>query len=429
MPEDPRGALKLIKQPLFALHTHFRGTMKTQLTKRLAMSVKPREKIFEIRDIQIKGLLLRVHPSGHRAWVVEWSRGSRRTLGALSELSLDDARARAAEVMAEALKFGVPSLVKPKQEDVTLGDFLRDHYGPWVTKQLKWGEGAVSRILFAFPGLLPRTLVSIDQRMIDRWWADRLTVVSKRTGTPVGKVTASRELAALRSSFSKAVEWGFIEQNPLTKVRQKIVEAKKVVRYLAPDEERQLRTMLAKRDRKLIEARASGNEWSRRSGRDQLPELPVGGYGDHLTPIVLLAMNTGLRKGELLALMWSDINLTSGVLTIRAETAKSGKERHVPLNAESRDVLTRWRRQVDDGPLFAIGDFKTAWASFIRDTGIRNFRFHDLRHHFASRLVMNSIDLNTVRELLGHADLKMTLRYAHLAPAHLAAAVSTLDAI
>ena len=229
--------------------------MKIQLTKRLVSGAKPSGKAYEIRDVQIKGLILRVQPSGHKSWIVEWSCGSRRTLGALSELCLEDARARAAEVMAEALKFGVPSLVKPKREDVTLGDFLRDHYGPWVTKQLKWGEGAVSRILFAFPGLLPWTLVSIDQRMIDRWWADRLTVVSKRTGTPVGKVTASRELAALRSSLSKAVEWGFIEQNPLTKVRQKIVEAKKVVRYLTPGEERQLRTMLAQRDRRLIEAR------------------------------------------------------------------------------------------------------------------------------------------------------------------------------
>jgi site-specific recombinase XerD len=73
-------------------------------------------------------------------------------------------------------------------------------------------------------------------------------------------------------------------------------------------------------------------------------------------------------------------------------------------------------------------DVKTAWSNVLEAAEVKNFRFHDLRHHFASRLVRAGVDLNTVRELLGHADLKMTLRYAHLAPEHLAAAVEKLAA-
>ena len=111
-----------------------------------------------------------------------------------------------------------------------------------------------------------------------------------------------------------------------------------------------------------------------------------------------------------------------------AAAAKSGKSRHIPLNNEAMMVLEQWQRQQPAGRLFPVRSFKTAWGALMAAAEIDGFRWHDMRHDFASKLVMAGVDLNTVRELMGHADLKMTLRYAHLAPAHLAEAVAKLGA-
>jgi integrase len=116
----------------------------------------------------------------------------------------------------------------------------------------------------------------------------------------------------------------------------------------------------------------------------------------------------------------------------QATTAKSGQTRRVPLNREAVEVLAAWREQtnVADQPRVFPGvdgerltTINTAWRSLRTAAGLPDFRFHDLRHHFASRLVQSGIDLNTVRELLGHADITMVLRYAHMSPDRLSMAV------
>ena len=148
---------------------------------------------------------------------------------------------------------------------------------------------------------------------------------------------------------------------------------------------------------------------------------------DYLCIIVIVAMNTGLRRGELLNLNWSSVDLRKRILTVTAKTAKSSKVRHVPLNKKAAVALRLWRIKTGgQGAVFGLTDIKKSFASLLKLAEIQNFRFHDLRHHFASKLVMAGIDLNTVRELLGHVDIRMTLRYSHLAPEHKAAAVEVL---
>jgi integrase len=220
-----------------------------------------------------------------------------------------------------------------------------------------------------------------------------------------------------------------LSANPLVNLRVKAAQPRTVVRFLSAPEESRLRAALLHRESGRVAARGSANAWRHARKRPLFPELAAGTFGDHLAPVVLLAINTGLRRGELLALEWNDINLDARMLTVRRENAKSGKQRHVPLNVEAMNALTQWAAQgACSGSVFKVSSIKSAWCTLLTSAGIADFRFHDLRHHFASRLVMAGVDLNTVRELLGHADLSMTLRYAHLAPEHLAAAVERLAA-
>jgi integrase len=140
-------------------------------------------------------------------------------------------------------------------------------------------------------------------------------------------------------------------------------------------------------------------------------------------------MNTGLRRGEVLKLHWVSVDFTRRLLTVEGRNAKSRQTRHVPLNEEATSVLRRWREQSgNSGRVFdATTGFRTAWGKALKRARISKFRWHDLRHHFASRLVQRGVPLNTVRDLLGHSSVQMSLRYAHLAPDQRREAVAKLN--
>jgi integrase len=243
--------------------------------------------------------------------------------------------------------------------------------------------------------------------------------------------TVNRDLVALKACLSKAVHWRFIAEHPLLRgVKLLKEDTSGVARFLSADEEARLRRSLASRDDDRRAARARANEWRRERGYELMPEF--GSYTDYLTPLVLVAMNTGLRRGELLELTWADLDLPRGILTVRGEGAKSGRTRHVPLNSEAQRVLSAWKPAEGEGLVFPgddgrpMANLKTAWVRVAAAAKLQAFRFHDLRHTFASKLVQRGVDLNTVRELLGHSDFSLTLRYAHLAAENKVAAVAKL---
>ena len=116
------------------------------------------------------------------------------------------------------------------------------------------------------------------------------------------------------------------------------------------------------------------------------------------------------------------------------DVTKNGERREIPINDTLRQSLQAITRRLDSLYVFydpATGnryqDIKRSFKTALKKAGIRDFHFHDLRHTFASHLVMAGIDVTTVKELLGHKTLTMTLRYSHLAPAHKVKAVDILD--
>ena len=210
----------------------------------------------------------------------------------------------------------------------------------------------------------------------------------------VSKSTVNRELAVIKRLFTLAVDWNIVEKNPVKKVGMYRIE-EKVMRVLSQDEEQ-----------KLIDAAAP-----------------------HFKPLINVAINTGMRRGELLALKWDQVDLQSCTITVKQ--SKNGRVRHIPINKKAQEALESIA-EPHEGHVFVyrglpIKAVKTAFAGAVRRAGIPICRFHDLRHVFASRLVIAGVDLATVMQLLGHANISTKMKYAHPAPPHKREAVGRLD--
>ena len=145
-----------------------------------------------------------------------------------------------------------------------------------------------------------------------------------------------------------------------------------------------------------------------------------------LRAAVIVALNTGLRLGELIGLTWERADLSRGV--IRLELTKSGRRREVPMNAASYRALVGLGPK-GSGRVFKTRYIKTAYNNAVEAAQLDDVTFHTLRHTFASWAIMRGVTLKELQEVLGHSSLAMTMRYAHLAPEHLRTAVSRLEGL
>lgn len=403
--------------------------MQTALTQMAVDKLTTPTTKIDYRDTRLKGLVLRVMPSGTKSYYCEYARGKRVWLGRADVLGVSEARENARAILADFYR-GIDPVEarKPKAVISTYREFLDGDYGAWAKSNQKGHEQNLKRLATAFKTLLDRPLDKITGLDIERWRA-----VQVERG--LSNQTINRDLASIKASFNRAVDWGLLTANPLTKIKKSRVDDCMKVRFLSEAEERRLRAAIEAREERRRVERDSANHWRVERGYVLLPSRRDFVFTDHVKPLILLSMNTGCRRGELFDLTWSNVDLDRRILTVTGATAKSRRTRHIPLNREATSVLLNWRAQCEDASdLVFVNErgerfdrVNSSWRRLLKDAKITDFRWHDMRHHFASRLVMGGVDLNTVRELLGHSDYAMTLRYAHLAPEFKLKAVEVLD--
>ena len=412
--------------------------MRAKLNARTVNSLPPQTKTYKVWDTELKGFFLRVSSKGTKTYSLFYrtdGRANEFTLGRHGQLTPTIARQLAIAKLGEVAKgIDIQSEKKNAAEHrrreraCILGTFVDEEFGPWVLTQNRRGDEILRVMNKEFGHLLNLPMRSITPRDIHAW----ITQVRKRGLKPN---TVNRHLGAIKRVLNVAVEWGLLEYNPIAKVKKLKVDELHRVRFLLEEEEVALRNALDERERELVEQRERSNDWLRARQIAPFPSLRNRAYADYLKPMVLLAMNTGLRRGELFSLQSRDVDLARGILTVRPESAKNARSRHVGINKEAREVLERWGIP-DFGPTLIFPNPRTnqrfdnitkSWNGLVKKADLEDFRFHDLRHHFASKLAMSGVDLLTIKELLGHASLDMTLRYAHLAPDHKLRAVDVLD--
>jgi len=404
--------------------------MKGKLTAKDLPKYKPQGKPFEVNDTELRGFCLRVMPTGGATYYFRYrlpnGQRGRVKIGSATALTPAEARAKAVQKAADAAKGIDPGQERKQSVPLTLGSFVEDEFYPLWLKSKRTGADTLRDMKTTFKGLWNVPLAEVTPGRVEKWRAGMIAGGAKPT-------SVNRRFNDLRSCLSRAVEWDRMSFHPLAKVKQLKFDHAPKVRYLDTAEEEALLAALDEREEEIRAKRDRYNKWRRERRYVELADLRKLAYADYLKPLVILSMNTGLRRGEAFNLQWADVDLDGGMLTVSGHGAKSGQTRHVPLNSVARATLEAWRDQVPPhGYVFPspnggrLDNVKTSWEGVIEKSGIEGFRWHDLRHHFASRLVMAGVDLNTVRELLGHSDIKMTLRYAHLAPEHTSEAVERI---
>lgn len=302
-----------------------------------------------------------------------------------------------------------------------------------ANKFLKWSEwqrtykGKQTHIKYLIKAFGRLKLKDFTTLRVDFYY--RSIIDSGRTVS-----TANRYLQTLKAMFTKAVDWELVEEDVLKRVRRV---------KLLPENNRHLR----------FHSRVEG-------------QALINACEPHLKPIVITALNTGMRREEILSLEWEKhVDLKHGFILL--DRTKNGERREIPINQTLKGVFQGLVRHINSFYVFTdsagrrFRDLKRSFTSacrkaewekclacsferqksegespgncpqcskeVLRVAGINDFRFHDLRHTFASWLVMAGVDLTTVSRLLGHKSLTMTLRYSHLAPSHMVKAVAVLE--
>ena len=398
--------------------------MPKQLTQSYVSSIKPNpDKPIWITDAEIKNLKLYVGTSGAKVWYFYYrdknGKKASQKLGSFDALTVPQARDMAKDVSGRVVR-GENVKKEKATPKLTYGEFLSGFYQPWVVTHRRSGRETMQTLRSAFDFLLQRPIEDFSVLELEQWRTKRVDEGRKAA-------TINRLVVALKASVNWAVNHDLIKENPLSRLgRLKESDSDVKVRYLSDDERTRLMAALDVREKRIRAERKSHNEWLAQRRQKSMPEL-YGKFADYLKPMVLMSLYCGIRRGSLFGLRWADVDLEARAIMLRGENNKAGSTVQLPVNSLVIDTLRAWKEQnhpikgnelVFPSPVSGevLNNVKKSWGALLKEAGIENFRWHDMRHDFASQLVMKGVDLNTVRELMGHSDMKMTMRYAHLAP-------------
>lgn len=284
--------------------------------------------------------------------------------------------------------------VPPRQSRAwTFARLAREAIG---SKALRLTASTVETDQFRLVKLLP----IIGHVRFDRLTSQRIeAALAVLKGEGLSPSTINRYRSFISSVFSYAVKNERIGNNPVARVGR-FKENESRIRWLREDEEKKLRLEIVE-DRHLWEFD--------------------------------IALYTGMRRGELFGLKWADCDLERGILTCRGKTGR----RHVVANASAVAALAKLKEESPDLQFVVKEkndhpdvrrDYRRWFEIAVKKAGIRDFRFHDVRHTFASRLAMKGVDIRTIQELMGHKSIVMTMRYSHLSSDHRQRAAAKIKA-
>jgi excisionase family DNA binding protein len=265
-----------------------------------------------------------------------------------------------------------------KPQEAMFEDFAAIYYSDYIVPNRKKPatEKGRLRVLVDFFG--GRKMRAVTPMMIERFRDQR-----QKAGN--SKSTINRYLAVMKKMYSLAINEGLLSDNPVKKVKFYSEADNVKERILIEDEEERL----------------------------------MAAAPDHLRVALTVALNTGMRLGEIMNLKWEHVDLTAK--RVRVEKTKSGKVRFININGRLHEMLAKLRTTANDSSYVLPNEgtgkpyvcLHRSFTTACKKAGIRGLRFHDLRHTFATRLIQGGVDIETVRSLLGHCSIVLTQRYTH----------------
>lgn len=346
----------------------------------------PTESRLIFRDPKDKSLMLYVQPRG-KTWYSRVN-GSDKSIGQFPALTIETARQIHKKRLLELKGTITPSL--------SLGQYIEDVDVP--KSDSKTVPAKARNLMSAFKKsgaqFWSQRLQDIRLQDIEDWRKDYLEEFGVANGT------LNSYTVYLKAALGRAMKRGYLTNHPLANLKQ-LPEDHHRVRYLRDDERERFYDVLEQRK-------------------------------DFLKPFCIVALNTGMRRNEIISMRYEYLDLTARV--IRIPETKSGRHQTVPINDKVLGALKAWAggKLPSRGFVFANdqgakrhGRMKV-WDRFIEQCQIDNFRIHDMRHDFASQLVLKGVNIYEVQKLMRHSDIKLTQRYAHLRDESLLNAVNLL---